>query len=310
MKKWMLATSATVAFLTAFTASAAAPDQKTAHPGARQAIYQSWSLSDQQKNQLTNENKAFHERLTALKDQSFDSIQARHEAMKEAARTHHEALARVLNDEQRRVLEGLDQRAAAMQTRGALRAALLDSWKLDDTQRQALDDSRRQMRRDLAELRHDKGAMDSRKDRRQAMATLHEQQHARLSRVLSAEQIRVLEMIRHVELRGPKGKPPIDVRHALVKSWHLEALQVDAMKAAAKELHQKMAQLKDMDASQDSDRRHRMIEARTAFHHSLEDILSQDQLAALDSVSRHHHPAMGPRHHGADQNAPLKPDQS
>lgn len=310
MKKWMLATSATVALLTAFTASAAATDQKTAHPGARQAIYQSWSLSDQQQNQLTNENKAFHERLTALKDQSFDSIQARHEAMKEAARTHHEALASVLDDEQRQVLEGLDQRAAALRAKGALRAALLDSWKLDDTQRQALDDARRQMRQDLAELRHDKGAMGSRKDRRQAMATLHEQQHTRLSRVLSAEQIKVLEMMRHVELRGPKGKPPIDVRHALVKSWHLETSQLDAMKAAAKELHQKMTQLKNRDAPQDSDQRQRMIEARAAFHHSLEDILSPDQLAAMDSVSRYHHIAMGPRHHGAVRGAPSQPDQS
>lgn len=304
MKGWMLAAGATVALVASLTASAAVPDQKTERLPARQAIYQSWSLSDQQQEQLTSANKVFHERMTTLKNQSFDSSRARHQAIKETVQTHRQALSEVLDDEQLKVLEGLDQRAAPMRAKGELIAALLDSWQLDDAQKQAIGEARQQMRQDLGALRQDKSATDSREDRRQNMEKIREEQQARLSRILSAEQIRVLEMMRHVELRGPKGKPPTDVRRALVESWHLDASQLDAMTSATKELHQKMAQLHGKDALEQRERRQQMGSAKKAFHQSLENILSPTQLAALDSISAHDRPKMGPPTHGEGKGMP------
>lgn len=306
MKGWMLAAGATVALVASLTASAAVPDPTTERFPARQAIYQSWSLSDQQQEQLTSANKAFHERMTTLKDQSFDTPRARHQAMKETVQTHRQALSRVLDDEQLKVLEGLDQRAAPMRAKGELMAALLDSWQLDDAQKQAIGEARQQMRQDLAALRHDKGATDSRENRRQNMEKIREEQQARLSRVLSAEQISVLDMIRHVELRGPKGKPSIDVRRALLESWHLDASKLDAMKSATMELHQKMAQLHGKGALEHSERRQQMEGAKKAFHQSLENILSPTQLAALDSISAHDRPKMGPQPHAGGKGMPSR----
>ncbi|ART62334.1 hypothetical protein [Kushneria marisflavi] len=310
MKGWMLVTSATIALSASLSASATTLDQKTQPSFARQAIYQSWSLNDQQKDQLSQENKAFHARLETLENQTFDNTRARHDAMKAIVQEHRKALARVLDDKQLRVLEGLNQRAVVIHARGALRTALFDSWKLDDAQKKAIQDAQHQMRQDIAALHHDQSATGGREERRANMEKIRAQQHARLSRVLSAEQIRVLEMMRHEELRGPKSKAPIDVRRALVQSWHLDASQLDAMKAAAGELHQKMARIQDDATPKDGQRRQQMIEARTDFHHSLEDILSPDQLTALESISPRHGSAMGPRHHGAEQNAASKPDQS
>lgn len=326
MKGWILATAAGAALMSSMTAGAATPDRQSDHTAPREAIYQSWSLSDQQQNQLKAADDSFHKQMKTLSDQDFDSAKARHQAIREAAQAHRQALADILDEEQVRVLEGLDQRAAPMRAKGELMKALLDSWKLDDSQRQAIDKSRQQMREDLGALRDDNTATDSRDKRRQAIEEIRSQQQERLAKVLSPEQIRVLEMVRHIQLRGPMGKPPVDVARALIKSWHLDQDQMQALEKAHHDLHEQMAKLKghpdgpkghmpapdeDMNGpdeamdtpqegpqSTDNGKHQQMTQAMNEFHQQLEDILSPVQLAALESVTPPRGPGMmGPRGH-------------
>lgn len=331
MKGWILATAAGAVLMSSMTVSAA-PSDKSAHTAPREAIYQSWSLSDQQQDQLRTADERLHERMKTLSDQDFDSAKARHQAMREAVQAHREALGDILDEQQIKVLAGLDQRAAPMRAKGQLMKTLLDSWKLDDSQRQAIDASRQQMREDLQALHDDKSATDSRDKRRQAMKEIRSQQQERLAKVLSPDQIEVLEMMRHVQLRGPMGKPPVNVARALIKSWHLDQDKMQALEKAHHDFREQMPAFKghpkgprgdmtppsdavkasdrSMDAAEEGSRdargprdgqRQQMAQAMKDYHQQLEEILSPVQLAALDSVTPPRGPGMkGPMGHDRD----------
>ncbi|GHC15108.1 hypothetical protein GCM10010082_01980 [Kushneria pakistanensis] len=312
MKKWMLGMTAGAALMTALGATAATPQTTDGHGTPREAIYQSWSLNAQQQAQIDSADRAFRERMDTLSQQTFDTDQGRRKAMRDAVKQHRQALNATLDERQVRVLKALDQRAAPGHAKKALMTSLFASWKLDQTQIQAIDDARQAMRQDLRALRQDSTAKDSREGRRQAMDEIVERQRARLSRVLSPEQIHVLAMMRHVELRGPMGRPPIDLHQALIESWQLDQSQLDAIKKARQTFHQQMSPSDKRHGASDStgDSRQQRQEAAQTLDQALADVLNPAQMAALKSITHSGRHSMGPGHHGQPPHTPSSSDAS
>lgn len=71
------------------------------------ALYASWDLSDEQRAELNNAREQFMSEAKALRNQSFDSRDAKRDALQALRKKHRQAMGDVLNDEQMAVLEQL-----------------------------------------------------------------------------------------------------------------------------------------------------------------------------------------------------------
>lgn len=267
------------------------------------AIYSSWSLDDQQRAQIEAADQKFHQELRSLRQQPADAAGDKREAVGKLIAEHRQALAKVLNDEQIKVLEAYDRMHQPRRAKGELMRALFASWHLDDSQQQAIKEARSAMRSDLGELKTQQ--FDSRADKRAAFAKIKQEQRARLAKVLDPQQLDVLEKMRHVELRGPKGRPPVDAMKALVASWNLDQSKQQALEEANKALFKQLHALhgpqgKAPEAQDKAKRGERMGEVKAAFEQhreSLEKILTPTQIAALDALRPGPH-GKGPHGHG------------
>ncbi|WP_106477627.1 hypothetical protein [Phytohalomonas tamaricis] len=287
MKKLLLIAAISTALSpAAFAGQDAAPK---APKKSLDAIYSSWSLNDQQRAQIKAANQQFHQNMHELQESKTATSDADHKAMKKLVDEHHKALAKVLNDEQVKVLEAYDRMHQPMRAKGELMRALFASWHLSDDQQKALHDARESMRNDLDKLKSQK--FDSREDKRAAFDKIKQDQQARMAKILDPQQLNVLEKMRHVELRGPMGRPPVDGMKALIASWHLDQSKQQALDNANKAFFQQLHELRgpQSDASKPQDKqakdKHR-DEFKAAFEQhrkALEKILTPTQLAALDA---------------------------
>ncbi|TDX32874.1 hypothetical protein DFO67_101168 [Modicisalibacter xianhensis] len=71
------------------------------------ALYTSWGLNDEQRAELNDAREQFMSEAKALRDQTFDSRDAKRDAFQALRKKHHQAMSDVLNDEQMAVLEQL-----------------------------------------------------------------------------------------------------------------------------------------------------------------------------------------------------------
>ncbi|RKR06796.1 hypothetical protein C7446_0794 [Kushneria sinocarnis] len=302
MKKLLLAAAMTTAVTATLSPLALAHDSTASadKSRARDTIYASWSLNDQQRAQLASADRTFQQRLQQLKSDNDD--QTDRAAFRKAAQMHHEALAEVLDQAQLRVLEALHQRRHAGRMKGELRRALIASWHLNDDQQQALKQARERMQQDLAELRRQQ--FDSRADKRAAFEKIRQAQHERMAKVLDSRQLKVWAMMRHVELRGPKGNPPLAGARALVESWHLDREKQQAFDQATRDFFEQLHELKRPPhstagrPSQGDRQQHRqaMKDAIEHYRDRLDDLLSPAQLAALEVFAPPHHSGRGGPH--------------
>lgn len=205
-----------------------------------------------------------------------------------------------------------------------LMGALFDSWDLDDDQRSALKDSFKSMRDDMESLK--KTDFDSREARKAAFEDLRKTQHDRLAKVLDADQIKVLDLMHQRDKRGPKmaDRQQQEGMKALLASWNLSDDQMQALKEVRKEMrdemHDSMKEMHDdmRDAMQDADTKQERVAARQEMRkemkeqrlelreegrEKLADVLSAEQLDALEAFM-----ANGMRHHVGKHHGGMKGD--
>lgn len=177
------------------------------------ALFDSWKLDDSQRDSLKSSFGAMRDDMAALKDTSFDSRDDRKAAVASLRDTQHERLAKVLNDDQIKVLDMMHQRdkrgdkMAEHEQREGMKA-LIASWNLSDDQEQSLKDIRKDMRQEMhegmkqarADMKAAKSDDMSKADRkaqhekqREARLELRKEGREKLANVLSAEQLDALE---------------------------------------------------------------------------------------------------------------------
>ncbi|TKD63208.1 hypothetical protein FBG13_09925 [Cobetia marina] len=205
-------------------------DQRMALMGA---LFDSWNLDDDQRASLKDSFDAMRDDMKSLKETAFDSREARKAAFKELRETQHERLAKVLNDDQIKVLDMMHQRdkrgpkMAEHQQREGMKA-LLASWNLSDDQMQALKEVRKEMRDEMhdsmkemhddmrdamkdADTRQERVAarQEMRKEMKEQRLELRQEGREKLAVVLSAEQLDALEAFMANGMRhgGPHGGP-------------------------------------------------------------------------------------------------------
>ncbi|WP_164850256.1 Spy/CpxP family protein refolding chaperone [Cobetia sp. ICG0124] len=189
-------------------------DQRMALMGA---LFDSWNLDEDQRASLKDSFDAMRDDMKSLKETDFDSREARKAAFKELRETQHERLAKVLNDDQIKVLDMMHQRdkrgpkMAERQQREGMKA-LLASWNLSDDQMQALKEVRKEMRDEMhdsmkemhddmqdamkdADTRQERVAarQEMRKEMKEQRLELRQEGREKLADVLSAEQLDALE---------------------------------------------------------------------------------------------------------------------
>lgn len=322
-------------------------------------ILASWHLSDEQQQQLDALKQQQMESRKQLKEQKFDSREARRDAIQAQRDEHKAALAEILDENQVKVLEaywaagkpmhgkhmdkhdgkhhgegkhadehggerGGKHMAEDGKQRMQLMGALFDSWDLDDDQRSALKDSFKSMRDDMASLKEKD--FDSREARKAAVEELRKTQHDRLAKVLSEDQIKVLDLMHQRDKRGPKmaDRQQREGMKALLASWNLSDDQMQALKEVRKEMrdemHDSMKEMHDdmRDAMQDADTKQERVAARQEMRkemkeqrlelreegrEKLADVLSAEQLDALEAFM-----ANGMRHHAGKHHGGMKGD--
>ena len=294
-------------------------------------ILASWHLSDEQQQQLDALKQQQMESRKQLKEQKFDSREARRDAIQAQREEHKAALAEILDENQVKVLEAYWSAGKPMhgkhmaedgKQRMQLMGALFDSWDLDDDQRSALKDSFKSMRDDMESLKEKD--FDSREARKAAFEELRKTQHDRLAKVLSEDQIKVLDLMHQRDKRGPKmaDRQQREGMKALLASWNLSDDQMQALKEVRKEMrdemHDSMKEMNDdmRDAMQDADTRQERVAARQEMRkemkeqrlelreegrEKLADVLSAEQLDALEAFM-----ANGMRHHAGKHHGDMK----
>lgn len=325
-------------------------------------ILASWHLSDAQKEKLEALKQQQMESRKQLKEQKFDSREARRDAIQAQREQGKAALAEILDENQVKVLEAYwaagkpmhgkhmgkhdekrhaegkptDERGGKHmdgerggkhmadngKQRMQLMGALFDSWNLDDDQRSALKDSFNAMRDEMTSLKDQD--FDSREARKAAFDDLRKTQHERLAKVLSEDQIKVLDLMHQRDKRGPKmaDRQQREGMKALLASWNLSDDQMQALKEVRKEMrdemHDSMKEMHDdmREAMQDADSREERIAARQEMRkemkeqrlelrqegrEKLADVLSAEQLDALEAFM-----ANGMRHHAGKPHGGMK----
>ncbi|MHB0775828.1 hypothetical protein [Halomonas sp. WWR20] len=192
------------------------------HRELMEALFDSWQLSDDDRQALEQARETLRDDLAALKSRNFDNRDERHAALKDVREAMHARLAEILSDDQIRVLDLMRQQGRpgphhgprhADQRREAVQA-IIDSWNLDDEQKAALADARQAMKEDIQSLRSE--GFNDRKEERSAWRAFREAQRERLADILSPAQLDVLEdiMQRHAP-RPPRGHAPGGPGHAM-----------------------------------------------------------------------------------------------
>ncbi len=84
------------------------PEERAAHRSAlREALFDSWSLSDDQRAALDSAHTAFRQEAKALHDRPFDSRDAKRDAWQTLREEHRQALDDILDDAQLAVIDQL-----------------------------------------------------------------------------------------------------------------------------------------------------------------------------------------------------------
>ncbi|MCM5705394.1 hypothetical protein [Larsenimonas salina] len=210
--KRILLTSALIAALMPVLSSSASADEH-----GRETLYKSWSLSAQQSQQVEQANQTFKNKLDGIDHEAFDSRKARHEAMNEAAKAHHEALKTILDADQIRALTAYERQFDPREETEAFKHALFDSWQLDQGARNRLDAARKAI--DISFKADTNADKESRHAARQKAMDDYRQT---LSDVLTPAQRQVLRSLKHFKpMPTHRSLPPKAGVEALIKSWHL-----------------------------------------------------------------------------------------
>ena len=173
--------------------------------------------------------------------------------------------------------------------------ALFDSWNLDDSQRDAIEQARQEYR-----------------DQRQALREQHEQ---RLAEILDEEQLKALHAMQRPgpdHDRGPKfghGKPMEhrdhrpdkphqrmgDLIDALYTSWELSDAQRAELDDAREQFITEAKALRDQSFDDRQAKREAFQALREKHHHAVSDVLSDAQMAVLEQLmpGPHHQPGPG-----------------
>ncbi|MFC3284995.1 hypothetical protein [Litchfieldella rifensis] len=183
-------------------AASAAPGDESRHP---------WNERHQEQRQALYERAGIDEATRA----ALEEAHAEHrEAQRELREQHHERVNDILGEEQHEALKAAmremheerhAERRQAMQER---LDALIDSWGLDEAERQALHDAREAMMADARELRDQE--FDNREDRRAAWLEIRDEHRAALAEILTDEQLAELREIMkspHAHHKGHHQEP-------------------------------------------------------------------------------------------------------